>query len=91
MNLKTLFLVYVIIINLVTYFAFASDKYRAQNYRSRIPEKRLHTLTLLGGTLGAWLAIFRLRHKNRKFSFLIITFLITVLQAGLGYLLIFYI
>lgn len=90
MNLPMLFLAYGLVVNLITYLAFAWDKRRAQDNKRRIPEKQLHTLTFLGGTLGAWVAIFRLRHKNRKFSFLIITILISLIHIGLAYLLFFF-
>ncbi len=85
MNLPMLFLAYGLVVNLITFLAFAWDKRRAENNKRRIPEKQLHTLTLIGGSIGAWFAIFRLRHKNRKFSFLIITILISIVHLGLIY------
>jgi uncharacterized membrane protein YsdA (DUF1294 family) len=90
MSLKMMFLAYGLVVNLITYLAFAWDKRRAENNKRRIPEKQLHTLTLLGGSPSAWLAIFRLRHKNRKFSFLIITILISIVHLGLSYLYFFH-
>lgn len=86
MNLPMLFLAYGLVVNLITFLTFAWDKRRAENNKRRIPEKQLHTLTLIGGSIGAWFAIFRLRHKNRKFSFLIITILISIVHLGLIYL-----
>lgn len=90
MNLSMMFLAYGLVVNLVTYLTFAWDKRRAEREKRRIPEKQLHTLTFIGGTLGAWFAIFRLRHKNRKFSFLTITVLISVIHLGLAYLYFFH-
>ncbi|MDW8348123.1 MAG: DUF1294 domain-containing protein [Bacteroidia bacterium] len=90
MGLKTLFLVYGLTVNLITYLTFAWDKRRAEKNKRRVPEKQLHILTLIGGSPGAWIAILRLRHKNRKFSFLIITVLITILHAALGYVFLFH-
>lgn len=90
MNLSMMFLAYGVVVNLITYLTFAWDKRRAQQNKRRIPERQLHTLTLLGGSPGAWLAIFRLRHKNRKFSFLIITILISIIHVGVAYLYLYY-
>lgn len=90
MNLSMLFAAYGIVVNLITFLTFAWDKRRAEKDKRRIPEKQLHTLTLLGGSIGAWLAIFRLRHKNRKFSFLIVTVLISLIHIGLAYLYFFH-
>jgi Predicted membrane protein len=90
MTLQMMFLAYGLVVNLITFLVFAWDKRRAERDKRRIPERQLHTLTLIGGSLGAWLAIFRLRHKNRKFSFLIITILISVIHLGLAYLYFFH-
>lgn len=84
-----MFLAYGLVVNFITYLTFAWDKRRAEKNKRRIPEKQLHTLTLIGGTIGAWFAIFSLRHKNRKFSFLIITILISIIHIGLAYLFLF--
>lgn len=88
--MKLYFLAYGIIVNLITFLVFALDKRRANKDRRRIPERQLHTLTLIGGTLGAWFAMVKLRHKIKKFSFLIVTILITLLQGFLTYLYFFY-
>jgi len=79
--------IWLFIINALSYILFALDKKYAKAQSRRIPEKTLHICTLLGGSLGAWLAIVSLRHKNRKFAFWGITFLITVLHIGILYVL----
>ena len=53
----------------VTYLAYAHDKRRSRGRGWRVSEKTLHTLELLGGWPGAYLASSRLRHKTRKRSF----------------------
>lgn len=53
-----------------TALVYAMDKRRAQRGQRRIPEVWLLFWTLLGGG-GALYGIFRVRHKNRKASFLL--------------------
>ncbi len=57
------------IFNLVTFSVYAHDKYAAQNGRWRVNENTLHSLSLIGGWPGAWLAQQTMRHKSRKVSF----------------------
>ena len=52
----------------------------------RTPESTLHTLELLCGWPGAWLAQRLLRHKSVKTSFRVVFFLMVVLNlAALAY------
>jgi uncharacterized membrane protein YsdA (DUF1294 family) len=60
---------YAIVMSAVTYWAYASDKRRAQEGEWRVSEARLHLLELLGGWPGAFLAQRRLRHKCSKGSY----------------------
>lgn len=68
---------YFILISLITYFAYASDKRRAERSDWRISEAKLHLLEMMGGWPGAWLAQRYLRHKCSKRSYQI-TFLIII-------------
>ncbi len=68
--------------SLIAFVAFALDKRAAARNRWRTPEKTLHVLELFGGWPGALLAIFTLRHKSSKGSFLVVTFLIVALHIG---------
>lgn len=53
----------------VTYFAYRSDKRRAEAGARRIPEWTLHAAEMAGGWPGAFLAQRRLRHKISKLSY----------------------
>lgn len=59
-------LVYLVIINLITFLAFAYDKYRAKNDGWRIKNFFLLGLSFLGGSLGGLLGMKFLRHKTKK-------------------------
>ena len=61
---KTL-LVYLGIINLITFVAFAIDKMNAILGKSRIRILTLLGLAFVGGSVGALLGMYLLRHKMR--------------------------
>lgn len=64
--------IYLGIINIVTFIAFAVDKYVAFNgndFGRRFPEARLLGLSLIGGAVGGLLAVHIVRHKTHKWYF----------------------
>ena len=75
--------VYIVIINLVTFIFYGYDKSRARKSLSRIPEKKLHTFALIGGSVGALIGQRVFHHKTRKFKFQIIFWLIFLLHCVL--------
>ncbi len=64
-------LVYFIFINIAAFVVFSFDKFRSRVGASRISERELHTFSLIGGFLGASLAMALFRHKTSKNSFLL--------------------
>ncbi len=76
-------LIYLIIINLLTYIIFALDKYKAIKKQRRIPEKTLLILSLIGWNLGALFAMLQFKHKTLKTSFKIKYLLILIIQLFL--------
>ncbi len=83
------FLLYLLVANIVTFFVYGSDKLQAKAGVYRIPEKMLLTLSLIGGVYGALVAMYKIRHKNRKLVFIITNWSLGVIYLVLtGYLLI---
>ena len=74
-------LAYLVVVNGVCFLAFAWDKRRAQTGHWRISERTLLTLAAIGGTIGAFVAIRRLRHKTQKEPFRTRLRLIAAAQA----------
>ena len=74
-------LIYLGIINLVTFIDFAIDKWAAINHRSRIRIVMLLGLAFIGGSIGALLAMYILRHKTQKDYFVVGVPLIIVMQV----------
>jgi uncharacterized membrane protein YsdA (DUF1294 family) len=70
--------------NLIAFGYFGLDKYLASRFLVvRIPEVVLHTLTAVGGSPGALLAMWLFRHKTIKPAFRIYFWCIVVIQAAL--------
>lgn len=59
-------LAYIVVINLITFLAFAYDKYRAKKDGWRIKNFFLLGLSFLGGSLGGLLGMKLIRHKSKK-------------------------
>ncbi|MFT4650111.1 MAG: uncharacterized membrane protein YsdA (DUF1294 family)/cold shock CspA family protein [Polaribacter sp.] len=55
-----------VVMSVVTFIAYAKDKYAAQNGRWRTQESTLHILALMGGWPGSFFAQSYLRHKSSK-------------------------
>lgn len=73
-------LVYLRIINFITFVAFAIDKFAAIEHRSRIRIVTLLGLAFVGGSLGGLLAMYLFRHKTKKDYFTVGIPLIIVMQ-----------
>lgn len=80
---------YIIIINLITFIFFWNDKGRSKKSVWRIPEKTLLGLCLIGGSIGGLLGMRVFHHKTRHALFVWGIPMIIVLQIGLGLLLYF--
>ena len=63
-------LIYLIIVNALSFLLMLIDKQKAKKDRWRIPEKTLIAAALLGGSLGgiAGMKLFRHKTKHPKFS-----------------------
>jgi uncharacterized membrane protein YsdA (DUF1294 family) len=68
--------------SLVAVAAYALDKRAAVRGAWRIPEARLHTLSLLGGWPGALLAMRLFKHKRRKAAFVRVFWLTVVVHLA---------
>ena len=69
---------YLLIASFVTFMAFALDKARARESKSRVSEPMLHFFEMVGGWPGAYLAQRRLRHKCLKGRYQMIFWLIVI-------------
>ena len=80
-----LFLIYLLAINMITFFMYGIDKWKAKRSRWRIPESTLLVMAVIGGSIGAWLGMKVWHHKtmHKKFKYGVPTILlIHVLIVG---------
>ena len=79
---KILF-IYFLSLNVLTFFTYGIDKWKALNGRWRIPEKVLLGTAAAGGSLGGLIAMKLFHHKTRKKGFSIGVPLMLVLHIAL--------
>ena len=80
--------IYLAVINVVTFFMYGVDKWKAKRSKWRIPEATLLLLAVLGGSIGAWLGMKTWHHKtlHKKFRYGV-PIIIIVQIALIGYFL----
>ncbi len=71
------------VINVVTFFTYGIDKWKATHNRWRIPEATLLGLAVIGGSIGAWLGMKVWHHKTLHKKFSVGVPLILIAQAAL--------
>lgn len=76
-------IIYLLIINLVAFFIYALDKAKSVSQSRRVSEKILWLLVLIGGSVGALVAMHLFRHKTKKLSFQAVLALVILLQVWL--------
>ena len=77
--MENLLLVYLLIINIISFICMFIDKQRAINHKWRISEYTLMSLAIVGGSLGIISGMYIFRHKTKKAKFKIgIPFIILI-------------
>ena len=71
--------IYLIIINIIADIIFCADKHRAKKDKRRVPESILHLFELIGAIFTIIPLMFIIRHKNQKWSYKIVSFIILAL------------
>lgn len=71
---------YLVAISIVTFIFYGYDKRQSIKGKIRVPELLLHSLALIGGTVGALAGQVVFRHKTVKRKFRLIFFAIILLQ-----------
>ena len=87
MTSTNLLYIYVIIINVVTFFIYGLDKSKAKARQWRIPEAQLIFLAVIGGSVGALAGMKVFHHKTRKPKFKIGVPTILIIQLVIIYFL----
>jgi len=71
LSLLHIALIYLAVINVVTFFIYGIDKWKAKRLKWRIPEATLLGMAVFGGSIGAWLGMKTWHHKTlyKKFRY----------------------
>lgn len=77
------FLIYILIINLIGFLFMYIDKKRAINHQFRISENTLLLLSILGGSIGSFIGMYKFRHKTKKKKFTLGIPLIFIIESFL--------
>ena len=72
-------LIYLVIINIITFLLYGVDKYFAIKNMYRISEFILLFFSFIGGVVGALFGIYFFKHKYRKVKFKIFNFIYIIL------------
>lgn len=76
------FIIYLVAINIITFFVMGIDKWKAKRGSWRIQESALFTFVIFGGGLGGILGMMQFHHKTKKLKFQIGFPLILILEAA---------
>jgi len=73
------FILYLVIINIVSFAIMGIDKSKAKRKAWRIPERILFIVAIIGGSIGSILGMYYFRHKTKHprfvFGYWIILFI----------------
>lgn len=81
--MKRLLLIYLLVINVLTFCLYGIDKWKARHDRWRIPEDTLLGLAAIGGSAGAWLGMRVWHHKTLHKKFTITVPLLFIIHVAL--------
>ncbi len=76
-------IIYLLIINVITFLMYGLDKWKAKKDKWRVPEKTLLLMAAIGGTIGAFAGMQVFRHKTKHMKFVIGVPVIFILQVVL--------
>ena len=83
MTTEQLIFIYLVAINVVTFFMYGIDKWKAKRSTWRIREATLLGMAVIGGSIGAWLGMRVWHHKTMHKKFQLGIPLIIVVQIAL--------
>lgn len=86
MNLKYSFLLYFLIVNIISFISYGIDKYNSKKNKRRISERTLLILSLVGGVFGSIFAMNIFSHKTNVKKFIIFNYLLLIIYTILVFI-----
>ena len=81
--------IYLAVVNVMTFFLYGIDKFKAKHSKWRVSEAALIWMAVLGGSVGAWLGMKVWHHKTQhnkfKYGIPVIMLLQIALMAWIVY------
>ena len=74
---------YLLAINIVSFFLYGIDKYKAKKNKWRISEATLLMMAVIGGSIGAWVGMRLWHHKTMHKKFKYGIHIIIIMQVSL--------
>lgn len=65
-------MIYLIIINIISFFLYYIDKRASIKHKYRIPEKILLLASMIGGCFGSLFSMMLFHHKTRHIKFMLL-------------------
>jgi len=78
MKIDSIFIIYLAIINISSGILFSYDKRAAIKNHRRISESTLHMLEIVGGVFANVVLMYSIHHKNRKFRYYGVTWVVMI-------------
>jgi len=78
MKVEAEFFIYLIIINFASGILFLYDKHAAIKNNRRVPERTLHMFEIAGGVVANMVLMYSIHHKNRKFRYYGVTWVVMI-------------
>lgn len=72
---------YLLIVNIIAFFLYGLDKWKAIHHKWRVSEHTLLFLAVVGGSVGAWVGMQVYKHKTQKMKFRLGIPIIFLVQA----------
>lgn len=86
--MKLIAIIYLVLINVITFIVYGVDKSLAIKHKWRIREATLLMLAVIGGSIGAYLGMQVFRHKTKHIKFVFGVPVIFILQVVASFMLI---
>ena len=81
-NYITIFIFFIILVNVLAIILMKKDKSYAENGERRVRESTLLTVALVGGSLGIYYSMFKYKHKTLHTQFAVGVPIIICLQSA---------
>ena len=78
------YLVYIIIMSIITFILYAIDKKRAIQNKWRIKESVLLIFSFLGGALGGYVGMLQTHHKTKKWYLMLVNIFSLAIHIMIG-------